>query len=156
MKGIVDVVAPLIADDQTTHLVEPGDAALDDPAVPAQSLGGLDAWPRDSALDPTPTQHALVPSRAVALVGVQLLGSAAGPTPLAAHGRNRVDQPLQDGGLVDVRGRGQLCERDALAVRDQVPLRPRFAAIRRVRARLAPPFFADTRDASMAALDQSI
>ena len=156
VEGVVDVVAPLVADDQPAHLVQPGDGSLDDPAVPAQPLGGLDPRPGDAALDPPAAEHALVSSRAVALVGVQLLGPPARPPTLATHGRNRIDQPLQHRGLVDVGRRGQLRERDALAVRDQVPLRPRLAAIRRVRAGLVTPFFAGTVEASMAARDQSI
>ena len=36
MESVVDVVAPLVADDQPTHPVQPRDGSVDDPAVPVQ------------------------------------------------------------------------------------------------------------------------
>lgn len=155
-EGIVDVIPALVADDEAPHLVQPGDGALDDPAVTAQPLGGVHLRAGDAALDAPLAQDLLVPAGAVALVRMQLLGPLARPTDLAAHGRDGVEQGLQDARLVHVGCGRRLGEWEALAISDDVPLRARLRSVRGVRPCLGAPFFAGTVEASMAALDQSI
>jgi len=46
--------------------------------------------------------------------------------------------------VVDVRARQDKTERDSFRIRQDVPLRPALRAVRRVRARMSPPFGAFT------------
>ncbi len=50
-ERLVDVGAPFVTHEQAAVSVQPGDGALDDPAVPAEPLGGLDAASGDPGRD---------------------------------------------------------------------------------------------------------
>ena len=152
----MDVVAALVADHEALHLVQPRERPLDDPAVAPEALARVDLRPRDAALDPAPLERPLVATRAVPLVGVELLRTLARATDLAADGRDGVDEALEERDFVDV-GRGEeRGERDPVGVRNKMALRARFAAIRRIRPGRCAPLFAGTMDASIAARVQSI
>src|SRR5262245_10880415 len=47
-EGVMDVRPALIADGQPPEAVEPGQRALDDPAVPTEALAGVDALAGDT------------------------------------------------------------------------------------------------------------
>lgn len=151
----MDVGSSFIADDETLHLIQPGEGALHHPAVPAQPLTGVDPRACDSALDAACSQDCLVPARTVALVGVQFRRPAARPAYPAPHRGDGVEQYLQKPRLVAVCRRDQRTERDAVGVDHKMALRARFAAIRWIRAGLGSPFFAGTEEASAEARDQS-
>ena len=72
----VDLGAAVVADEQSFHPVEPGEGALDDPAIAAQAgaVPGLAA--RDLWLDSTLAELAAMVVRVVGAVGVDLVGSA--------------------------------------------------------------------------------
>lgn len=151
----VHVVALLEANDQASHAIQPGDGPFHDPAVPTEAGRGLDPRARDAALNAALPQQALVLPRPVAIVRLQLVRSPAPPSHATADWWNGVEELDQDRRFVGVRRRGQLGERNALPVGDQMPLGVRLRPIRRIRAGLAPPFFAGTVAASIAARDQS-
>lgn len=72
--------SPLVANSQPAVADEPGERALDHPPVPPQQLARLFAPPSDAALDATSAQRLAAVAEVVTLVGVQLLGSLAGPS----------------------------------------------------------------------------
>jgi hypothetical protein len=83
--------------------LQPSQAGLDDPAVPAEPLGRVDSF----ACDPAAAD--LVPQGldVVCLVGVEFGGSVTGPSLRAGDGCDRVEQWYEDLGVVDVPGGGQ-------------------------------------------------
>jgi hypothetical protein len=155
-EGFVDVGSPLVADGQTTKLVQPGQRPFHDPAMATESLAGVDALARDPNADAVPTQEATTPWDIVRLVSMQLgraLPSLAARSPDARDG---IDELLEDGAVMSV-GAGQADrERGAASVRNKMALRARFAAIRRVRAGGTPPFLAGMLALSKQARSHSI
>src|SRR5579875_2485221 len=77
-EGMMDVGAALVADGQAAEAVEPGQRALDDPAVPAEPVRALDTPPSNARFDVTPAAGPAAGRIIISLVGVQLIGSAAG------------------------------------------------------------------------------
>jgi hypothetical protein len=127
--------------------------------MPSQLLAGVGPSPGDARF------YALLPERLVAareivgLVGVELLGALPRPSRFARRAPDRIDgvhELLEDLRIVDVGGREDYRERYAPSVRNNVALRARFAAIRRVLADLLAPLLADTLAESRDALDQSM
>jgi hypothetical protein len=155
----VDIGQAFVADGQPSEAVQPGEGALDDPAVPPQLLAGLDPSSGDTAGDPASAQVAPAAGVIVALIGVQLGGPGPWATVGALDRLDGLDQLLEDERVVDVGCGEPDCQRDALPVDHNMALRARFAAIRRVRADLlvrpAPPL-AGTLEPSRLARDQSI
>ena len=78
-----------VADEQAMELVQPGEGALDDPAVTAEAGAVIGGAAGDHWFDPALTELATVTSEVVAAIGDELFGSAAGPADEAAHGRYR-------------------------------------------------------------------
>ena len=111
-EGFVDFVAAVVADEQPFELVEPGEGALDDPAVTAErgAVFGLTAC--DLGFDPTLPEQAPVLVVVVAAVGCDSVGSAAGTAGLAAHQRNTLEQRDQLGDVVAVAAGDRPRQRD--------------------------------------------
>ena len=89
-------------------------------------------------------------------VGVQFVRAAAGAAGLAADGRDGIQQVFERHAVVDVGPGQQKGEREAAPVRDNVPLRARFAPVCRVRASGLAPLFAAIEALSRHARLQSI
>jgi hypothetical protein len=140
----VDVGAAVVADEQALEVVEPGEAALDDPAVAAEpgAVSGLAA--RDHRFDPSLPELAAVLVVVVAAVGNQLVRAAAWPTAAAAHRRHPLQQRQQLRDVVAVATAQRPGERDAIWVDEQLVLRAAAAAVDRARTGRAAPFFACT------------
>jgi hypothetical protein len=111
-----------------------GKGALDFPAVPPAAGAVLNATPNNARDDAASAAGTAAEAVIVALVGVQLVRTAAGPAPAAAHRRYGVEGRLQHLGVVAVRPADGQAERRALDLNADVPLRAQFATIRRVRA----------------------
>jgi hypothetical protein len=158
-EGQVDVGQTFIADSESAEVVEPGEGALDDPAVASELVAGLDSSPSNATADPAPAQVLPTTRIVVALVGVQLVGALPPATAWTRDRLDGLDQVFEDDRVVDVGRREPDRERDALAVDQDVALRARFATIRRIRADLlvgtAPPL-AGMLEPSRLARDQSI
>ena len=139
----MEIVPSLEADQQASVAVQPGEVALDDPAVTAEPGLGVDTLAGDPWGDATPSEGGAPLAGIVGLVGVELVGAAPWPTPRALDRRDRVDHVEEDGALVDVRRRLKADERDPLPVTREVVLRPWFAAVGGVRPHglgRRPPF----------------
>ena len=89
-QRIVDVVSFLVTHPQAAEALLPANRALDHPPMTTQAHAALDAPPCDARRDaplPQLTPQGLI---GVCLVGVQLCGALARPTPLAPHRSERV------------------------------------------------------------------
>ena len=73
---MMHVEPALVADGETPELVEPGEAALDDPSVTAELLSGLDAAPGDAGRDVAPPAGIAAAPVVIGLVGVEFVGPA--------------------------------------------------------------------------------
>ena len=76
----MDVCAPVVADEQPFELVEPGEGALDDPAVAAQAGAVLGLAPRDLGRDAALAELAAMAVVVVAAIGAEPFGAAARPS----------------------------------------------------------------------------
>ncbi len=97
----MDVGASFVADDEASEPVDPGEAALDDPAMVPELLAALHTSPCNSVLDAPTTARLAAPASIVDLVRVQPVGSAPWSTPLASDGGHGVDQLLKGYAVVD-------------------------------------------------------
>ena len=98
----MDVVAAVGADEEASAVVEPGEGALDDPAMPAEpgavfGLASGDHW-FDPALPDEPAVLVVV----VAAVCEQRLGSSSRTADATADGRHPVEKLDQLGDVVAV------------------------------------------------------
>ena len=140
----MDVRPSLVADAQPAVLVEPGDRALDHPALLAEPGAVLGLAFGDPRLDPSSAQLATVRFGVVAAVAEQRLRPPPWPAALAPHGRNRFQQRQQLGDVVAVGGAEQAAEWDTAAVGDQVVLGAGFAPVYRAGTGFAAPKTART------------
>ena len=88
----MDVAAAVVADEQSFELVEPGEGALDDPAVAAKPGAVLGLAARDLGCDAALAELAAATVVVVAAVGADTIGTAARPADLAAYRRDAVDE----------------------------------------------------------------
>lgn len=95
-EGEVDVGTALVTDHEAPELRQPGERALDDPAVTTQPLRGLDAAASDATEDAARSQAATTDAMVVGFVGMQLSRSMPWAATLAiAHGRHQIQHPLE-------------------------------------------------------------
>lgn len=80
-----------VADDEAPELVDPGEGALDDPAVSAEMLASLDAAESDAGRDPASAEVLAAALEVVAFVGVELFEPFSGPASSLADGVDLVD-----------------------------------------------------------------
>ena len=140
----VDLVAAVVADEQSLELVEPGEGAFDDPAVAAEPGAMVGASAGDFGCDAAAAELATVARVVVAAVGAQPVGASTWPTDLAAHRRYPVDERDQLGDVMAVAASDRPGKRDPCCVYEKVMLRAISGSINRARARFGAPFFACT------------
>jgi len=137
----------LVADGQAAEATQPGQGALDHPAMSPQPRARVDALAGDTNLDMATAQRLPTARIIVAFVGVQL----GGPLPALAGGtldrRDRIEQLVEDDRVVAVGSGQERSERDPAAVAHNMALRARhplgLAAIRRVGAGELAPLLAE-------------
>jgi hypothetical protein len=138
----VDLVATVVADEQSLEVVQVSEGAFHDPAVAAESRAVRGLAAGDLGLDAARPELAPVLVVVVAAVGGQTIGASPRPADLAAHRWHPLDQRDQLGDVVAVAARDRPGERDPAGVDEEVVLRPGSASIHRARARRGAPFFA--------------
>jgi hypothetical protein len=118
----VDVVAAVGADEQSSAVVQPGEGALDDPAMAAEAgaVSGLAAG--DDRLDATLPDEPTVLVVVVAAIGDQRSRSAPRSADAATDRRHSVEQLEQLGDIVAVAARECPGKRDAAAVYEEMVL----------------------------------
>jgi hypothetical protein len=151
----VDLRQPFVPDAQSAELVQPGERALHDPAIPAQPTAVRRAALGQLGSNAARTEGTAVRVGIVAAVAVEAVRPAAGAAPLPADWRDGLDQGHELGDVMCVSPGQKGGQGDTLGFRDEVMLAPQLPAIRRTRARLRPPKTARTDDESTAARDQS-
>jgi hypothetical protein len=122
--------------------VQPGEGALDDPAVAAKPGAVLGPAASDQRLDAALPDKTAVLVVVVATVGDQRSRPAAWPTDPAADGRHPVEQFQKLGDVIAVAARDRPGERNATAVYEEMMLAAPSTAIDRAGARFRAPFFA--------------
>ena len=143
-EGLVDLVAAVVADEESFVVVQPGEGALDDPADAAEAGAVLGLAMSDLRFDVAGTKFAAVLVVVVATVGGDPVGASAWPADLAAHGWHPLDQRHQLCDVVAVAAGDRPGERDPGRVYEKVMLGTVSGSINRARARLGAPFFACT------------
>ena len=140
----MDLVAAVVADEQSLVVVEPGEGAFDDPAHAAEpgAVFGLAAC--DLRFDAAGTELAPVLVVVVAAVSCDDVGTSARSADLAAHRRHALDERDELGDVVAVAAGDRPGKRDPGRVYEQVMLRAVSGSINWARARLGAPFFACT------------
>jgi len=136
--------------------MQPGEAALHDPALGAEAGTVLAAPSADQGRDAACPQSSPVAVVVVAAVGEQAAGLLERVPDAAAQRRHRVEQGEQLRDVVAVATGQQAGERDAAGFDDEVVLGARAAAVDRARARLGAPFLACTWLESTSAREKSI
>ncbi len=101
---------------EASKSVEPSDRAFDHPAMASEALFGFDSAAGDSLRDAALSECGSAAVVVVALVGVQLRGSASKVASWSRDPGDGVDHGLEHPGVVDVRGRHADRERDAFRV----------------------------------------
>jgi hypothetical protein len=142
--GLVDLGAAVVADEQPFELVQPGEGALDDPAVAAEAgavrlvaVGDLDG---DAALAELGAARAGVVG-AVGEQPVRLAARRAGP---ATDRGDPVEQRDELARVVAVAAGQRPGEGNAGAIDQKVMLGAISGSVNRARARFGAPFFACT------------
>ena len=138
----VDLVAPVVADEESLVVVEPGEGALDNPADTSQSGAVFGLAAGDLGFDPAGAELAPVLVVVVATVCGDPVGAPARAADLAANGRDSLDQRDELGDVVAVAAGDRPRERDPGRVYEKVMLRAVSGSINRARARRGAPFFA--------------
>jgi hypothetical protein len=137
-----DVEPALVAHREPAEPGEPGQRALDHPAVAAQAFARLHTAPGDARDDAALAAGPAAARVVVPFIGVQLGRALARPSRALTDGRHGVEQRLEEATVVHVRGAEQERERDAAGVDQDVALGPRLAAVGRVGAGEFAPLFA--------------
>ena len=152
----MNVSASLITNSQATIAIEPRQRALNDPAMPSESLATFNAAPCDARCNPSPSQFLAQCLRVIRFVGVQLHRSCAWSAAPPLDWLDGIHGLKTHARVVDIGGTYRDGERDALPVHDHMAFRARFAALRWIRPGFIAPFWARTDEESSAARDQSM
>ena len=136
--------------------MQPGEGALDDPALAAETGAVLALAARDQRLDAAFADKTAVLVVVVAAVGDHAVGAATRPSRPSRDRRHRLQERDQLGDVVAVAACDREGERDPGRVDEQMVLGAVSGSINRARARRGAPFFACTWLASATARDHSI
>jgi hypothetical protein len=152
----VNILSALITNPKPAELGPPSMGPFHHPTMSSKALFRLDPLARDAGADATFPARTAAPGIVVAFVGMQLVRTESGPTSGSGNGRNAIQQIVQNFGVMNVGGRQEHGQRNALSIDEKMVFRARFAFVRRVRAGFFAPFFAATVAESTAARLQSI
>ncbi len=151
----MDVIPPLVAETQTSELMQPGDGALHHPAHHTQAAAMRRIPTRQDRRDPFRAQLLAMRLGVVGPIPLDALGSTPRVAHLPTDGRDGVHEGHELGDVVPV-GLGQPDgQGDAVPIRDEVMFAPQLPSIRRIRTRFFPPRRARMEEESTMARDQS-
>ena len=152
----MDVGAALVADQQAAEAVQPGEAALDHPALATEAGAVLGPATADLRPGPPLADLSAVTVVVVAAVGEPASGTSPRRPDAAAQRRPGVKQGQQLGDVVRVAAGQGAGERDAGGVDEQVVPRAGAAPVDRARPRRGAPFLAGTWLESATTREKSI
>ena len=133
------VGAAFVADEQALEVVQPGEGALDDPALASESGSVLGLAASDHRLNPPLPEQVPVLIVVVAAVGDQAIGTATRAANRTGDRRNGVEERDQLGDVVAVAAGDRPREREPAAVDEEVVLGAGAASVDRARARRGAP-----------------
>ena len=139
--GLVSAVG---ADEQPASVVEPGEGALDDPALAAEPGAVVGSAARDHGFDPAPPEEATLLVVVVAAVSDQAVGAPPGAADAAAYRRHAVEQVEQLRDLVAVAAGQRPGKRQSATVYEQMVFAAATAPVDGAGTRFRAPFFACT------------
>ena len=119
--------------------MQPGEGALDDPAVAAEAGAVLGLEAGNDWFDPALPKLSAVAGVVVAAVADQLVRAPAWPANRPAYRWHSVDKRDQLGDVVAVAAREREGERDAAVVDEEVVFGAQPSSVNRARARLGAP-----------------
>ena len=151
----MNVGPSLVSDSEAAEFGEPGECALDDPAMLSEMTAALNALPGNAMLDAAFGASPATAGIVIPFVGMQLAGPMAWSAMLATNVRNGVEQRVEHPAVMDVRAAEAHCQGNASPVGDDVALRARAPAIGGVGAGDFAPLFAAMDALSMQARVQS-
>lgn len=151
----MNVGPALVSDGEAPEFGEPGECALDDPAMLSEMTAALNALPGNAMRDAAFGASLATAGIVIPLVGMQLAGPMARPATLAMNGRNGVEQRIEHPAVMDVCAAEAHRQGNASPVGDDVAFRARAPAIGGVRAGGFAPLFAAMDALSMQARVQS-
>jgi hypothetical protein len=140
----VGFVAAVGAEQKPAAVVEPGEGALDDPAVASDAGAVFGLAAGDHRLDPAMPDQPAVLVVVVAAVSDHAVRPPPRPAGPAADWRHLVEQREQLGDVVAITAGERPGEREAAAVYEEVLLAAAAAPVDRAGTRLRAPFFACT------------
>jgi hypothetical protein len=111
-ERLVDVSPALIAEPKPPVLMEPGERALNDPALATEARAVRASLSGDDGFDVMRAKPRFCGPGLIAAVAEQRGGSPFGTTTLSANRRDRLDQREQLGDVVAVGGSQQACQRN--------------------------------------------
>jgi hypothetical protein len=152
----VNIGSSFITNRQPPIAVEPGQRALNHPAMATEPFAGVDTLTGDADADVAATQRLATAWIVIPFVGMQLGGALAAPSIGLPDEGNGIEQLLEDDGVVAVGSAQERGERAAAALDHNMALRARFAAIRRGGTDEVAPFLAGILALSKEARLQSI
>lgn len=150
----MNVSTPFVANPEPPELVEPGEGSFDHPPIDTKAAAVLNPPVVDEGPNIAALQLGTDTLSVVCLVSKEGEWSTAGASRPALDPRNGVYNVDGWHRVVDIGACQADCERNAAAVRDEVPLRAGFRSISRVSACLGSPFTALIDDESRAAHSQ--
>ena len=136
----MDVVAAVGADQESAAVVEPGEGALDDPAVTSEAGAVFGLAAGDDRFHASLPDEAAVLVVVIAAVGEQRPGPSSWSTDATADGRDAVEQLDQLGDVVAVAARERPGKRDTATVYEEMMLAAPPAAIDGAGTRFRAPF----------------
>lgn len=128
----MDIGPLLVADAQPAESMQPGDGALDDPAVSAQPVLGFDAPAGNPGADTPSAQISPAKGEVVALVGVQFGWSAARPSAPARDRRCCIQKRDEMLGIVVIGSRKSDGQRQAAPINQQMMLAAPLGPVGRI------------------------
>ena len=140
----MDLGSPVVANEQSLEVMEPGEGALDDPTDAAEPGAVLGLAAGDLGADAAPPELAPVLVVVVAAIGDDTAGSLSRSPDLAAHRWDALDQRDQLRDVIAVSAGDRPGERDPGRVYEKMMLGAVSGSINRARARRGAPFFACT------------
>ena len=152
----MDIGTTLVADDQASQTIEPGEGAFDHPAIATEPFGRFDTSSSNSRDNAAPSTRNAAASMVVGLVRMELRRTLPRTSPRLQDRWHFIQHRLERKRVVDVGRRQFDSERDPFAIHEDVVLGARFAAIGWVRSGRRTPLFAGTLALSNAARLQSI
>jgi hypothetical protein len=152
----VDLVAAVGADEQSAAVVEPGEGALDHPALLPEPRSVRSLAAGDQRLDPSRSDLTAVPFGVIAAIGKQAFGSLPWSSGAAPDLRDEIDQRNELGDVVSVAGGERPGQRETASVYEQVVLGTSASTIDGAGTCFRAPFLACRWLESQIARDQSM